>query len=645
LHLSLIIQTLLLVIHFKLDAQMESQNDMFKNCGEKTTYSLRWELGVMTLAAGLSIGSVNAAEKPEKIKWNVMVLMTDMQNVHYLGCDHQSRENILTPNLDKLGREGMIFRKAYDAVPVCAPTRASLLTGTYPMKHGQCGNSEYLTEAGPNGRTPSLAHLFRDNGYNTAMFGKQHSNMEEYENVPDGTLAGKNVFVGWNYRLAELKGGSAPSSDISPTLAESEKSKVYVTEMSNKMDKLRANYINRYPETLSGRPMFQWEKDLVKSSGVSANGVSHSANLKDGTYAYATLDYLETYAGKRNDPSFNIDRTKPIFLFLSFPKPHYSFTVPLMCDGTEFWHMYSARPEDNNATYLRNGLPTPCVVPNPIIDSLIYEDPSSPYQYSREIYNDIPFARAKYSALISWCDHMLGKVIDKLAELDDPNNPGKKMSETTIVCFTTDHGDMMGEKERINKMVSYEGSARVPFLIRMPGVIKPGQHSDILLNHVDMFPTLAGLAGLGNKLDSKILDGKDLSKAVLKNDSKLGPERTFTVASAKIGSLPGEIYSRSQRYKFTRVHNSAKRPSDDLPVMMLFDMDNDQYETNNLAYDPKYNDVVIAENNACNEFLAKYNIPAVELTAEMLKGKTKEQLVSTSANRGKAKHKAKNGNE
>jgi len=230
---------------------------------------------------------------------------------------------------------------------------------------------------------------------------------------------------------------------------------------------------------------------------------------------------------------------------------------------------------------------------------------------------------------------MFGKVLDKLAELDDPNNPGKKLSETTIVCFTTDHGDMMGQKKRISKMVSYEGSARVPFLIRMPGVIKSGQTSDILINHVDMFPTLAGLVGLGNKLNTKTLDGKDLSKVLLANNPKFGPERTFTVASAKIGSLPGEIYSRSQRYKFTRVHGRAKRQSDNLPVMMLIDMDKDPYETNNVAYDPEYRDAVIAENNACNKFLANYGIEAVELTAEMLKGKTKEQLVSSGGAKGK----------
>ena len=284
-------------------------------------------------------------------------------------------------------------------------------------------------------------------------------------------------------------------------------------------------------------------------------------------------------------------------------------------------------------TYLHNGKPEPRIIPNPITRELLYEDPSSPYYGSRDAYapDAERFARAKYSANISWLDHMFGKVLDKLAELDDPNNPGKKLSETTIVCFTTDHGDMMGQKKRIAKMVSYEGSARVPFLIRMPGVIKPGQRSDILLNHVDMFPTLAGLAGLGNKLNAD-LDGKDLSKALLANDPKLGPERIFTVAGTKMGSLPGQIYSRTQRYKFSRVHGNARRPSDNLPVMMLFDMDKDPYETNNVAYDPEYRDVAITENNACNAFLAKFNnIPPVVLTPKMLEGKKKEVVVSPEA--------------
>jgi len=581
----------------------------------------------------------------QTIKWNIVVLMTDMQNVHYLGCDHQTTENIRTPNLDKLGREGMIFRKAYDAVPVCAPTRASLLTGVYPMKHGQTANEGLLTEAGPQGKTPSLAHVFRDNGYNTAMIGKQHSNMEPIESLPNGTFMGKNVFAGWDFRRYAFNGfedrvNSNRKPDFAPTDAEFSAGMAGLNQMSDEMKQLSEEYKKRYPEKLDGTPMPEWEKELVKENKqytCVGRGVDHAGQVSDGVFAFETLDYLDTYTGKRNDEKFGIDRKKPFFLFLSLQKPHYDWQAPLMQDGTEWWYMYSARPEEDKMTYLHNGKPTPRIIPNPITKELLYEDLSSPYYGSRNAY--VPdaerFARAKYSANISWLDHMFGKVLDKLSALDDPNNPGKKLSETTIVCFTTDHGDMMGQKKRISKMVAYEGSARVPFLIRMPGVIKPGQRSDILLNHVDMFPTLAGLAGLGNKLDTKILDGKDLSKVILTNNPKLGPERTFTVASAKMESLPGEIYSRTQRYKFTRVHGKSKRPSDNLPVMMLFDMDKDPYETNNVAYDPEYRDVVIAENNACNEFLAKYGIGAVELTAGMLEGKVKEQLVSSGSAKGK----------
>lgn len=583
---------------------------MINNCGVKISFYHRWELGVMTLAAGLSVGSVNAANKTENIRWNVMVLMTDMQNAHYLGSDHQSRENISTPNLDKLGKEGMIFRKAYDAYPVCAPTRASLLTGTYPFKHGQNNNELLLTEAGPQGKTPSLAHVFRNNGYNTAMFGKQHSNLEPIENSPNGTFMGKNIFHGWDFRRyattyfqGRINENRTP--DYGPTDAEYNLGLANESKMDSELSQYKAELSSRFPVE-QGTPQLQWEKDLLNkypNITLEASVASNPYTYDDATFVYESIDYLETLAGKRSDAKFGIAQNKPFFMFLSLHKPHYQWVAPLKQDGTEWWYMYSARPEDNGLTYLKNGVPTPRIVPNPIIDSLIYEDPSSTYKGSGYTYpaDAMQFARAKYSANISWLDHLFGKVMNKLAELDDPNNPGKKMSETTIICFTTDHGDMMGEKERISKMVSYEGSARVPFLIRMPGAIAPGQQSDILINHVDMFPTLAGLVGLGSKLDTTTLDGKDYSKALLANNTALGPERTFTVAyTTGANSYPGEIYARTQQYKFTRWNGSK---IGNQPAMLLFDMDKDPYETKNLAYDPVYRDIVIEESRACDEFM------------------------------------------
>lgn len=77
--------------------------------------------------------------------------------------------------------------------------------------------------------------------------------------------------------------------------------------------------------------------------------------------------------------------------------------------------------------------------------------------------------------------------------------------------------------------------------------------------------------------------------------------------------------------------------------MMLFDMEKDPYETNNVSYAPEYAEVVIAENSACNAFLAKFQkIEPVVLTAEMLNGKKKEQLVIPAAAKGKKKSKSEN---
>jgi hypothetical protein len=158
-----------------------------------------------------------------------------------------------------------------------------------------------------------------------------------------------------------------------------------------------------------------------------------------------------------------------------------------------------------------------------------------------------------------------------------------------------------------------------------------------------MFPTLAGLVGLGNKLDTKTLDGKNLSKALIANNPKLGPERTFTVKTVDKDYYPGEIYVRSQKYKFIRWNEQTTRPNDKLPVMMLFDMDKDPYETNNLAYEPEYENITVAESKACDDFMAQfYKLKPVALTHEMLNGKKKESIGKQTKGKNKAN---KNDNE
>jgi len=90
----------------------------------------------------------------------------------------------------------------------------------------------------------------------------------------------------------------------------------------------------------------------------------------------------------------------------------------------------------------------------------------------------------------------------------------------------------------------------------------------------------------------------------LANNPALGPQRTFTVVfTQNKNSYPGEIYARTQKYKFTRWNGKTVGNQ---PAMLLFDMDNDPNETTNLAYNPSYRNIVIEESRACDEFMMKF---------------------------------------
>ncbi len=563
-------------------------------------------------------------DKPakEKIHWNVLFLMTDQHNVHFLDCDYEGNEGIETPNLDRLARQGMIFRKAYDAYPVSAPTRASLLTSMYPMAHGQYGNSLVLTTAGPDGKYPSIGHVFRNNGYNTAFLGKQHSNVEAYDASPDARYQGKNLFQGFDYRLFKSSGHVAKITDPVARAMKENNDRI--------MQEKEEFFMEKYPESIPPQRQPDWEQDLLnrqpEGNDVNCRPVPHVANTKDGVWALDAIEYLDAVSSGKDAPEYKISKGKPFCLFLSLVKPHYPWTGPAVEDGTEYYFMYSARPEEDEDNFKYEGKDRKKLRIRDVPPELYHADPSVFYGPP-----DIPrdaeatrFARARYAGNISWLDHLLGKILDRLDSLPDPNNPGYKLSETTIVCYTSDHGDMMGEKlGAYNKMKKYEASARVPFLLRVPGVLKPGQTSDVLINHVDMWPTIAGFAGLGSKLpDGR--DGKDLSAAIIKNDPSMGPERIFTVSGVKDGKThPEEVMSRTQQFKFFML-NPKYRREDGLPWMVLFDMDNDPYETCNLAYEPEYRDVVVREVDAIRAFLAQYGIKGCTVTKdELTKGKGK----------------------
>lgn len=130
----------------------------------------------------LSITLTTTSQQP-----NIIYIMTDDMGYADLSC--YGSKKIVTPNIDKLASEGIMFLHAYAAAPVCTPTRVAFMTGRYPA-HTPVGLKEPLTPVpkdstvGLTTEFPSIASLIKFAGYNTALIGKWHLGI--FTNVQPG---------------------------------------------------------------------------------------------------------------------------------------------------------------------------------------------------------------------------------------------------------------------------------------------------------------------------------------------------------------------------------------------------------------------------------------------------------------------------
>ncbi len=168
------------------------------------------------------------------------------------------------------------------------------------------------------------------------------------------------------------------------------------------------------------------------------------------------------------------DPRKPFFLYLSFHRPHAPLDPPA-------WAFEQ---------YLNQDMPN---VPlgDWRDDFAPYARPSDPTAAAGHIAPHLlRRARAGYYGLMTHIDHQINRFLEVLAEFGQRDN--------SYVCFTADHGDMMGDHDLFRKSVPYEGSARVPLILAGPsgGGIKPNSVHNGLIELRDVMPTLLDCAGL-----------------------------------------------------------------------------------------------------------------------------------------------------
>ncbi len=161
----------------------------------KNTPSKQLKKLLSLIIAGLLLSGLCTAQNSEKP--NVIVILTDDQGSIDLNC--YGANDLLTPNMDKIINSGIKFTQFY-AAPVCSPTRASLLTGKTPQKTGitEVVRSRELQNEGLASEEYTMAEMFKDSGYSTAIIGKWHLGSSK-EKQPSAQ--------GFDYAFGPLDGG------------------------------------------------------------------------------------------------------------------------------------------------------------------------------------------------------------------------------------------------------------------------------------------------------------------------------------------------------------------------------------------------------------------------------------------------------
>ena len=275
---------------------------------------------------------------------------------------------------------------------------------------------------------------------------------------------------------------------------------------------------------------------------------SHDDDHTDGKGALDAIRLIEEHhPGKTG---------KPFFLAMGFFRPHTPYVAPA--------HYAKLYPLDKIDPVLEKPGDRDDIPPAALADRAHQRELSLAKR--REIIQ-------AYYASITLMDACVGKLLDALDRL--------KLADNTIVVFFSDHGYHLGQHGLWQKSDLFEGSARVPLLLSVPGMKNAGQASDSLAELIDLYPTLAGLCGLAKPAHLK---GQSL-EPVLNDPTAKVRQAAFTVSNAR-GKIPGHRGRkplghtiRTARYRYTEWGGGKHG-------VELYDYKTDPDEYTNLAKRP-----------------------------------------------------------
>ncbi|MCK9478577.1 MAG: sulfatase-like hydrolase/transferase [Firmicutes bacterium] len=423
---------------------------------------------------------------------NILFIMTDEQRFDAVGYVNPQ---VITPNLDKLSNESIVFENAYTTSPSCIPARAAVFTGKYPS---QCDAPTYITHL-PDDEVMFMS-LLQQAGYHTAVVGKQH-------------FGSTNIKRGYDYE--EINDMHFPKFNPSG-------------------------------------------KGSSYTLFLEENGFSEGSQLyeREGKYTYKWKEdvkfHIDHFIGERGKRWLKEKRPseKPWFLCVSFPGPHQPF------DGIGLPHaeLYDEKTIGLPHTKESNLDEKP---PHYMVQlETGHGNPGQmPVKGTSEA--DIKRTRLSYFAKMSLIDEKIGEIISALKETGEYEN--------TMIIFTSDHGDFMGDFGMMGKgQYLSEALMHIPFLIKPPISQFCGRKESSFVSSVEIAATCLKVA---NVPIPENISGRSLDQFWSK-DADIEVWEDIYMEAQDIRAI------RTKRWKFIYYQNRCYGE--------LYDIKNDPWEKHNL---------------------------------------------------------------
>jgi len=474
---------------------------------------------------------------------NVLFIMCDQLRWDYLSCYGHPR--LETPNIDQLAARGVRFTRAYVQSPVCGSSRMSFYTGRYTSSHGATWNNIPMRVG-----ERTLGDYLRPLGVRTALVGKTHMYADKEGMAwlgldPDSVIGTQVAQCGFEpFERDDGLYPTGPDGAYNPT---------------------RPRY-NDYlsEEGFAGEnPWDEWanagedEDGALKSGWFLRNAVRPARVPEEHSETpYMTrraMDFIDEAAGQ------------PWCLHLSYIKPHWPYIVP-----APYHEMYGP---DDVLPAARSDAEKES--PHPVLGA--FQDSRVSKTFSRDDVRDAVIPA--YMGLIKQVDDQIGRLLDFLEQ--------RGLMETTMIVFTSDHGDYLGDHWLGEKDLFHDCVSRIPLIVCDPrgeADATRGTANDALVEAIDLAPTF--LEFFGGPPQPHRLEGRALSPLLA--GETLADWRRYVVSETDYSMLPARraldipvsqarmTMIATERWKY--MHAEGFRP-------MLYDLENDPQELTDLGAD------------------------------------------------------------